>query len=1258
MRSGFVTIIMLLIINISIKQVLCQNELSYETGLPFLKNFSPDEYDAHSQNFDIIQDSNGLMYFANFAGVLEYDGTEWELITTENISMVRSLDIDKKNRIFIGGMGEFGYLHRTSTGKVQYIPLNDSVKTPDGNVWKALCLENRTYFAGDSCIIYNAGNNWVSKTINDHILSVFSYKDRLILFLREQGMCYFDKNKIVRSEGGGFFSGNIKVVSVFEFSGKMLIVTSSNGIYSYTGDTVNKTFPLLNPGENNINITTARRLKNNEIALGTVSNGILIIDNKGTLVKKADQDDGLMNQYIHNLYVGTEDNLWAALNNGIALVNYPSPLSYFDQRTGLYGGVKDIIRFKNELYAATYQGLFQLEAANNKFRKINGINSACWSLETGDDMLLIATSEGVFSMRNKVPEKMSGKFTYSVMKDKYNSGYYYCGRNDGLYLTHFRGTDSYDCKKIPGTSGNVINMLEDSKKRIWFATISRGVYMYDLGKDSVYAFGTDHGLPSVIGNGISLVNNSILISTRNGLYKFLSDENKFFRTDLFNSDSLSIDQPWNALIVESPDGEVWTTGGDEKSLCAYKPSGNQYRKIQTPFLPIREKVIQNIFFDKTHVVYLGGPEGIICYNKSALSDYDLIPGIVINRIRCGRDSVIFENLMVSKNRNNTDENKVVVLNHSLNSVSFSFSLPFYHFADETQYQYFLEGYEETWSGWTFETFKEYTNLSNGSYVFHVRAKNIYDKISPESKFVFEVLPPWYSTLLAYILYLLILALLVFLIIRWRSRKLIKEKKVLEEKVADRTAEIVKQKEEIEIKSEELADKNLELEKINTVVKSINTEIHFSKLMTSLLENIIKIESVERATILLWDSKDEAYKYKSSVGWDLSKFRRIKLSLEQANNRYIKEGKEVFRDVFLKTKFTHLDGAKSLDDLQQPRSILVLIIRIEDEIDGFLLLENMNRENAFGKRELSFLKNLKEHIVSAFIKVNILEDLQATLENLKDTQSQLVQSEKLASLGQLTAGIAHEIQNPLNFVNNFSTLASEMADELMEIAKGVKDKLDEDIFDDILDLSETIKENVIKINEHGKRAESIVKGMLQHSRGKSGEFQLTDINKLVQEYVNLAYHGMRAKDKSFNAKFNTDYDPDAGSINCVPQDFSRAVLNIVNNACYAVSEKSKKLQDSYKPEIDISTKRKDYRVVIRIKDNGTGIPDKVIDKIFNPFFTTKPSGKGTGLGLSMTHDIITQLHKGHLEVESKAGEYTVFTITVPVNVEKINPNRKT
>jgi signal transduction histidine kinase len=242
---------------------------------------------------------------------------------------------------------------------------------------------------------------------------------------------------------------------------------------------------------------------------------------------------------------------------------------------------------------------------------------------------------------------------------------------------------------------------------------------------------------------------------------------------------------------------------------------------------------------------------------------------------------------------------------------------------------------------------------------------------------------------------------------------------------------------------------------------------------------------------------------------------------------------------------------------------------------------------------------------------------------------------MASLGELTAGIAHEIQNPLNFVNNFSEVNSELIAEM-------KQEIDKGNLQEVKSIADSIDDNEQKIISHGKRADAIVKGMLQHSRTSNGIKEPTDINALADEYLRLSYHGLRAKDKSFNATLKTDYDESIGNINIIPQDIGRVVLNLINNAFYVVDEKKKQNQTGYEPTVSVSTKKNNGKVEITVKDNGNGIPQKVLDKILQPFFTTKPTGQGTGLGLSLSYDIV-KAHNGELKVETKEGEGSEFII---------------
>jgi signal transduction histidine kinase len=326
--------------------------------------------------------------------------------------------------------------------------------------------------------------------------------------------------------------------------------------------------------------------------------------------------------------------------------------------------------------------------------------------------------------------------------------------------------------------------------------------------------------------------------------------------------------------------------------------------------------------------------------------------------------------------------------------------------------------------------------------------------------------------------------------------------------------------------------------------------------------------------------------------------------------------------------------------ENPKSVLYLPLWHKNKTIGVISAQSYH-ENAYSDYHVNMLRNLAAYSAIALVNADAYRQLNELLISLKETQEKLVTQSKLAALGALTAGIAHEIKNPLNFVNNFAQLSRDLVQELgEELAKEPQEK---DVINEILD---TLKQNASKIDEHGKRADSIVRSMLQHSRGKAGERQPTDINAMLEEDINLAYHGMRALDNSFNIKIEKDLDQSVGKLEIVPQDVSRVFLNIISNGCYEAHRKKLNADDSFAPLLKVMSRNRSKNVEIRIRDNGNGIPKEIRDKMFTPFFTTKPAGLGTGLGLSISYETVVHGHNGQIYFESEEGQFTEFVIILP------------
>lgn len=449
-----------------------------------------------------------------------------------------------------------------------------------------------------------------------------------------------------------------------------------------------------------------------------------------------------------------------------------------------------------------------------------------------------------------------------------------------------------------------------------------------------------------------------------------------------------------------------------------------------------------------------------------------------------------------------------------------------------------------------------------------------------------------------------------------------------------------------------------LERMRSVAMSIRRSEELIQVAESLYNELkgLGITNIRNAQIVIKVAGDEMYLvcvYSDETSevfresrYDTSPITQQMYNELESSNEALYQKELTGKEFEQWLKWREDTGAKINSRLLEARSVTFCLYSIGE---GHLGISTYNNITAEQLTVLKRFRNVFELSYRRFMDVAKSEEqalklqqekdrLEFALNELQTTQKQLIQSEKMASLGELTAGIAHEIQNPLNFVNNFSEVSNELLQEML-------DEVEKGNFEEVKIIADNVKQNLDKINHHGKRADGIVKGMLQHSRSSSGQKEPTDINALTDEYLRLAYHGLRAKDKTFNATMKTDYDNLLGKVNVIPQDMGRVILNLITNAFYVVAEKKKSGIPGYEPTVSVSTKKTNDIVEIKVADNGNGIPQKVLDKIFQPFFTTKPTGQGTGLGLSLSYDII-RAHGGEIKVETKENEGTLFTIILP------------
>jgi signal transduction histidine kinase len=477
-------------------------------------------------------------------------------------------------------------------------------------------------------------------------------------------------------------------------------------------------------------------------------------------------------------------------------------------------------------------------------------------------------------------------------------------------------------------------------------------------------------------------------------------------------------------------------------------------------------------------------------------------------------------------------------------------------------------------------------------------------------------------------------------LRLSNEKLEEYNKNLEQKVEERTAEL-------HGKNKELDSAFNNVKTLNEIGKKLTSTLDLETIQNIVYENVNSLLDATSFLIMIHNETDHKLECKLSIekGERLPLF---EISMDE-KNRFavwcVDHAAPVFMNDVENEYIRYVPFRSAPKAGETVSSLIYLPLMIENRIMGVISAQSFTK-NAYSQYHFDMLNNLANYVAIAFDNALAYEKINKANSDLKAAQAQLVQAEKMASLGQLTAGIAHEIKNPLNFVTNFAELTVDLAKELSEEIANLSGKLLPKDSEYLLEIVGDISSNAQKINDHGKRADSIVKGMLLHSRGKTGEKQPTDINALLAEYVNLGYHGMRATDPNFNLKIDSVYDNAIGKISAIPQNISRVFLNLINNACYSTNQKKKELKDAYFPILQIMTKNLGDKVEIRVRDNGKGIPQEIIDKVFNPFFTTKPAGQGTGLGLSLSYDIVVQEHRGEMKVESEVGEFAEFTITIP------------
>jgi serine phosphatase RsbU (regulator of sigma subunit)/ligand-binding sensor domain-containing protein len=812
-------------------------------------NYTTKEYgrDLHPSNMAIVQDHKGIIYAANGFRLLEFDGHTWNSYPINKQAWILSIAIDKSGIIYTGSQKEFGYFAPDKSGLLKYTSISDSLSSEENdftNVWKVHCLSEGVVFQSEeNLFLYKNGKIKIIKPLTSFHTS-FTVNDELYIRERGIGLMKWEDEKTVKIKGGEIFdtTGIFMMLPFGSNKNKILIGTQEKGFWLFEPKNESNPFHRFEVQNQDLlkgmKITGGSLTGDGSFAVSTMLNGVIIIDTTGTIKTNINKKNGLIDDEIKDIITDKSNNLWLALNNGISTVEISSPLSIYNETSGITGSINTFIRHKKNLYVGTTTGLFIFSPENepkNTFKPLLNLEVPVRSLVEAEGSLIAASDNGIYIISDHKTNKISNQESY-ILYYSPELKLLFSGGPKGLFV--FRGKESFRSVELPEKiSEDIVGITEDHNKKdlhvIWIGTRYDGVIRLKFDNDtlSTERYNSVDGLP---GGPVFTYqyNTGTVFGTINGLYGFVDEEsvkkslpdslknNKDFLRGYFSSISISGDSINDtgtsvSAISESYD-KVWVCSDNKIS---YFDKSNNMALIKRPFLGIDVGKINFIYPENNGRCWFGTTDGLIMYDELHKKDFTSLYNTLIRKVSLpDKDSTIFNGIYfesgISGEINvliNQPEKQKSILPYSENTIRIEFVSPFFEHSDKISYSYCLEGGNSRWSPWTKTNYLEYNNLSEGNYIFRVKSLNVYGVESSEANYSFTILPPWYRSTIAYLLYILSSAVIIWLIARLYSYKLKRENIRLEGIVTERTAEIVQQKNEIENKNVMLEFQKKEIE---------------------------------------------------------------------------------------------------------------------------------------------------------------------------------------------------------------------------------------------------------------------------------------------------------------------------------------------------------------------------------------------------------------------------------------------------------------
>ncbi|MCP4605659.1 MAG: GAF domain-containing protein [Proteobacteria bacterium] len=1090
-------------------------------------------------------------------------------------------------------------------------------------------------------------------------------------------------------------SGRMHVMLPGEDEGTILLGPFDGGLYilnkdknnnKQTDESLEPFSPSTSPGniflrENEL--YAGVRLDDRTYMFGTSMGGLLHMGRKGEVLRILNRDFGLPSNFVTAVFVDKDDNIWLTPELGITFIDRRrSALTFYTGENSQLGYVTAILRHQAEdreyLYASGH-GVFFLDEDKSIFKAIDmgtGI-SQCFALLSVDNVVLAAAAEeGVYEI-NKINTSVAWKeegmkfAAVSLHKSAIDNKLIFVGLYNGLSVLRRTSTGWKPATKIePETIDQYIYTIEEQEPGVlWLGTFSQGLIRvrYDVDDGTlmileVNRFGKKDGL--VDGQILSYhADKEVLFLTHDGI-SVLDKKEKRFKEHR----TLRGIETYEDTLMQDRRGNIWMTSDSEIRL--FRKQDDSYEEDHSLVRKFPNKTIFSIYPDPVNdVVWFGSMDGIIRYElpekeaaaqemgqeiksiKGAAGTYaykTIIRDVYRIMEIPGKDKEMKREDKEMKLRMNSKESGIVEIRPlDEDRLRIEYAAPTFSKPDGNRFRSILkregsltsrreeEEVDQGWSALSTDTYRDYSNLPAGDYGFMVKAENIFGEEGEVAEYEFRILPRWYEMIRVRLSFAVLFLLGLYLLFRWRTHQLRERKKILEKTVKERTRVLKERTRVLKERTRVLEETQGQMEQLHEIGRDITSILDTDNIVAAVYDNINSMMDADMFAIGVYNDKEKRINMRGKeAGKDLGEF-YYELGDERPAVYCFKNQEEIVSGDYPEEFPKYVSKRKETVRGVHSRSLVYLPLSTKGNRIGVLTAQSIQKKNAYTEYHLNVLRNMATYIAIA-------------LDNAL-RREQLMKQERLALLGTLAVGIAHETRNPLNFIINFAEGLVELVSELLGALGDMRGETQQK--QALMEIGGTMEVVARKIIHHGNRIHGVVKNMLKHPRRDAVERRLTDVNALLEQAVRLAYHSMRAVDSSFNVTIIEDFDPGVGEVELVSQEVNSVFLNLTGNGFYALSKRTNdaiRNAEEYEPTLRVSTRKKDGFIEIKIRDNGTGIAEQHKERIFERFFTTKPTGEGAGLGLFISRRVIEGTHGGSIKFNSEYGKYTEFVVMLPAH----------